>query len=93
MAYVLDSSDDSTIYLGCFLFAIVLLDSTIGYLQERSSSNVMGKFKKMLPQQCTVIRDGAEKMISAVDVVVGDIIKVQGGNKVPADLRIIYNRG
>lgn len=93
LAYILDSSDDSTLYLGSFLLTIVLFDSIIGYMQERSSSNVMGKFKKMFPQQCTIIRDGTEKMIQAVDLVVGDLIKVQGGNKVPADLRIIYNRG
>lgn len=93
IAYLLDSQDETTIYLGCFLFFIVLFDAIIGYLQERSSSNVMGKFTKLLPPQCTVIRDGIEKLIKAEDVVVGDLINIQGGNKIPADLRIIYNRG
>ena len=93
IAYLLDPSDTTTIYLGCFLFFIVIFDATIGYLQERSSSNVMGKFKKMLPPQCTVIRDGAEKLIQAENVVVGDLIKIQGGNKIPADIRIVFNRG
>ena len=93
IAYGLDSSNSSCIYLGTFLFFIVLFDSIIGYLQERSSSNVMGKFKSMLPPQSTVIRDGIEKQIPAEDVVVGDLIKIQGGNKIPADMRIIYNRG
>ncbi len=57
IAYVLDPSDSSTIYLGCFLIFIVIFDTVIGYLQERSSSNVMGKFKNMLPPLCTGIHE------------------------------------
>ena len=93
IAYALDPSDSSTIYLGCFLIFIVIFDAVIGYLQERSSSNVMGKFKGMLPPSCTVIRSGTEQQIPAEDVVLGDLIRIQAGNKIPADLRIIHNSG
>jgi sodium/potassium-transporting ATPase subunit alpha len=49
----------------------------------------MKLFKTMLPPQCKVIRDGQEKTIKAEELVDGDIVRVNGGDKVPADLRLI----
>jgi len=43
----------------------------------------------MLPPKCRVIRDGHEEIVLAENIVVGDIIKVIGGDRVPADLIII----
>lgn len=92
VAYLIES-DKVNLYLGSFLFLIVFFDCIIGYLQERSSSNIMGQFKNMLPQKCRVVREGQEDEIKAEDLVIGDIVKVQGGDKIPADLRIIVNNG
>lgn len=47
----------------------------------------------MLPPQCIVVRDGKEREIAAAALVIGDLVKVKGGDKVPADLRIIHCRG
>ena len=85
--------DQVNIYLGLFLFGIVIFDCVIGYLQERSSSNVMGKFKSMMPPKCKIVRNGVEMEIKAEDLVLGDLVKIQGGDKIPADLRIISNNG
>ena len=93
IAFFLSDDDWINLYLGFFLFAIVLADCIIGYVQERSSSNVMGKFKNMLPPKCRVIRDGIEDEIKAEELVIGDVVKVQGGDKIPADLRVIVNNG
>lgn len=93
VAYGIESDQPINLYLGIFLFGIVLADCIIGYVQERSSSNVMGKFKKMLPPKCRVIREGKEDEIKAEELVLGDIVKVQGGDKIPADLRVIVNSG
>lgn len=49
----------------------------------------MDSFKSFLPQKCLVIRDGSEKSIQAEKLVVGDIVKVKAGEKIPADLRMI----
>ena len=51
----------------------------------------MAKFKNMLPAQCTVVRDGKELRISAATLVLGDICRMQIGDKVPADCRMIYS--
>ena len=85
--------DQVNIYLGVFLFGIVIFDCVIGYLQERSSSNVMGKFKSMMPPKCKIVRNGVEMEIKAEDLVLGDLVIIQGGDKIPADLRIISNNG
>lgn len=49
----------------------------------------MDSFKSFLPQKCIVIRDGNEKSINAEKLVLGDIVKVKAGEKIPADLRMI----
>uniref|UniRef100_A0A914C2H9 P-type ATPase A domain-containing protein n=1 Tax=Acrobeloides nanus TaxID=290746 RepID=A0A914C2H9_9BILA len=50
---------------------------------------VVRGFQNLLPEKCTVIRDGIDKLIFAAEVVVGDIIKIQSGVRVPADARIL----
>ena len=48
-------------------------------------------FENLLPEICNVIRDGVGKQVLAADIVVGDIIKIQSGVRVPADVRIIVS--
>lgn len=49
----------------------------------------MDSFKKMIPPSAKVIRDGVSQNILAEELVVGDIIEFGGGDRVPADVRII----
>ncbi|KAK2495117.1 hypothetical protein MC885_019677 [Smutsia gigantea] len=53
----------------------------------------MESFKNMVPQQALVIRNGEKMSINAEDVVVGDLVEVKGGDRIPADLRIISANG
>nr|BAG58098.1 unnamed protein product [Homo sapiens] len=53
----------------------------------------MDSFKNMVPQQALVIREGEKMQINAEEVVVGDLVEVKGGDRVPADLRIISSHG
>lgn len=46
-----------------------------------------------LPQQALVVREGEKMQINAEEVVVGDLVEVKGGDRVPADLRIISSHG
>jgi sodium/potassium-transporting ATPase subunit alpha len=89
IAYFIDSSTMLNLYLALVLFAIVIVTCTITFLQARSTSKVMDSFKNMLPAQCTVVRDGASRIIPAEELVVGDLVWVRNGDKVPADLRIL----
>jgi P-type E1-E2 ATPase len=46
-------------------------------------------FAKMLPAPCTIIRDGKESRIAAENLVIGDIVKLNLGDRIPADMRLI----
>lgn len=53
----------------------------------------MDSFKKMVPQEAVVVREGQTKTICATQCVVGDIVLVKAGDRVPADLRVVEARG
>ncbi|XP_006168897.1 sodium/potassium-transporting ATPase subunit alpha-4 isoform X1 [Tupaia chinensis] len=80
-------------YLGLVLAFVVIITGCFSYSQEAKSSRIMESFKNMVPQQALVIRGGEKIQINAHEVVVGDLVDVKGGDRIPADLRIISSRG
>jgi magnesium-transporting ATPase (P-type) len=70
------------------IFCIVILNSTIAFLQERKAEMALSAIQGLLPLQANVIRDGKRFTISAKSLVPGDIVVLQSGDKVPADLRL-----
>ncbi|XP_074652098.1 sodium/potassium-transporting ATPase subunit alpha-like isoform X2 [Tubulanus polymorphus] len=86
------TSDDpagDNLYLGIVLTAVVVVTGCFSYYQEAKSSRIMESFKDMVPQFALVIRNGEKINIRAEDLVVGDIIEVKFGDRVPADIRVI----
>jgi len=83
------SGDITNLYLGAVLVIVVVLTGCFSYYQDARSSSVMEGFKKMVPQEALVLRDGKRSKILASNLVVGDIIDVRGGDKIPADIRIL----
>ncbi|TMW57598.1 hypothetical protein Poli38472_003523 [Pythium oligandrum] len=81
--------DPNNLYLGIVLFLVVIITGTFSYSQNRKSSNLMESFKSMMPTMSTVIRDGKSQKVDASQLVRGDIVMLKGGDKVPADIRII----
>ncbi|XP_039564491.1 sodium/potassium-transporting ATPase subunit alpha-2-like, partial [Passer montanus] len=81
------------LYLGVVLAAVVIVTGCFSYYQEAKSSKIMDSFKNMVPQQALVIREGEKIQINAENVVVGDLVEVKGGDRVPADMRIISSHG
>ena len=71
------------------ILAIVLLNAIIGVIQESKAENALEALKNMSAPHARVIRDGAEKIVNSADLVVGDIIKLEAGDFVPADARLI----
>lgn len=71
------------------LLALVIFNTTIGFLQEFKASRVMESLKRLVVGEATVIRGGKKMSIPSSALVVGDIVYVEEGNAVPADLRII----
>ncbi|KAF8788539.1 sodium/potassium-transporting ATPase subunit alpha-like isoform X1 [Argiope bruennichi] len=80
---------DDNLYLGIVLSVVVIVTGCFSYYQEARSSKIMESFKNMVPQYATIIREGQKYTIPAEGVVVGDIVEVKGGDRIPADIRII----
>ncbi|GLI63034.1 hypothetical protein VaNZ11_005895 [Volvox africanus] len=93
IAYGIDQSDASNLYLGVVLIVVVFISSTFAYFQEAKSQAIMDGFKSLIPKKCKVIRDGAANVLDAVELVPGDVVDFQEGDQVPADIRVIdaYN--
>ncbi|XP_067172972.1 LOW QUALITY PROTEIN: sodium/potassium-transporting ATPase subunit alpha-3 [Apteryx mantelli] len=88
-----DEPANDNLYLGIVLAAVVIITGCFSYYQEAKSSKIMESFKNMVPQQALVIREGEKMQLNAEEVVVGDLVEVKGGDRVPADLRIISAHG
>nr|CAD7447538.1 unnamed protein product [Timema bartmani] len=83
-----DPSDDH-LFLGIVLAVVVVVTAIFSYYQENKSSRIMESFKKMVPQVATVVRGGEKLSLRAEELVVGDIVEVKGGDRIPADIRIV----
>ncbi|XP_023221168.1 sodium/potassium-transporting ATPase subunit alpha-like [Centruroides sculpturatus] len=80
------------LYLGIVLSTVVIVTGCFSYYQEARSSKIMESFKNMVPQYATVIREGQKFTFPAEEVVVGDIVEVKGGDRIPADIRVISSQ-
>jgi calcium-translocating P-type ATPase len=68
---------------------IVLVDAIVGTIQEFQASKEAESLQKLIQVKCKVIRDGKEKLVNSEELVIGDIIVLESGNKISADARII----
>ncbi|XP_066463270.1 potassium-transporting ATPase alpha chain 2-like [Eleutherodactylus coqui] len=98
LAYGLQVAQDPTVakdnlWLAIILIAVVVMTALFAYYQEAKSTNIMAGFKNMVPQQALVLRNGKRIEMIAEHLVVGDIVFVKGGDKIPADLRILESQG
>lgn len=94
LIYILLIAGFITLFLQHFtdaliIFITIILNTTIGFLQEKKASDILNKLKSIVKVKSYVIRDGLEKEINQSDLTIGDIIILHAGNKVPADCRVI----
>ncbi len=75
------------------IFGVVVINAVIGFVQEGKAENALKAIRQMLSPSAMVIRDGRQVTIKAEDLVPGDIVLLQSGDKVPADLRLIWVKG
>jgi len=89
ISFLVNTSVKLNLYLALVLFGVVLLTCVLSFWQEQQANKVVEGFKNLLPDECLVIRGGSELHIHAAELVVGDIVPINAGNKAPADLRIL----
>ncbi|ROP35085.1 HAD-IC family P-type ATPase [Saccharothrix texasensis] len=78
---------DASVVLG-----VVLVNAIVGYLQEVRAEQALDALEAMVRTEATVIRDGTASRITSDDVVPGDLVVLEEGDQVPADLRLARTR-
>lgn len=74
------------------IIAVILINAIIGFVQEGKAEKALEGIRKMLSLHATVLRGGERKDIDAEELVPGDVVLLESGDKVPADLRLISIR-
>ncbi len=72
--------------------AVVLINAVVGYLQEGRAERALEAIRAMIDPRSTVIRDGRRLVPPAEDIVPGDLVLLEPGDRVPADLRLMRAR-
>jgi len=84
ISYVAGESTNAYVILG-----IVILVAIIGFIQEYKAERAMEALREMVAPEADVMRDGKMSTIAASDLVPGDMVFLEAGDKVPADARIV----
>lgn len=74
---------------GIVLMALIFFNTTIGFLQEYKAEKLIESLEKLVVSRARVLRNGKETEIDARELVVGDIVRVEAGDNIPADLRVL----
>lgn len=71
------------------IFSVVVLNACVGYYLEGKAENAIEALKSMMVPECMVLRDHGLIRMPSKDLVPGDIVELEGGDKIPADVRFI----
>jgi magnesium-transporting ATPase (P-type) len=98
LIYVLAAAAVASVFLGefkdaAFITAVLLINGLIGTIQESRAERASQALQQLLRIRATVRRDGHVSEIDAEEVVPGDIVFLESGNRVPADLRLCIAQG
>ncbi|WP_214783246.1 cation-transporting P-type ATPase [Exiguobacterium sp. S3] len=94
LVYVLLAAAVVTGFLGEYIDTIVIvlvvtIIGVVGYLQENKAEEALEGIKKLLETKATIVRNGKQSEIDSSDLVVGDVLVLAAGDKVPADARVV----
>ncbi len=98
LIYVLIIASAVTAMLGHWVDAsvilfVVFINAVIGFVQEGKAENALKAIRQMLSPNAMVMRNGRQLTVPAEELVPGDIVLLQSGDKVPADLRLFRIKG
>ena len=74
------------------IFGVVLVNAVIGFIQESKALKAIEALARAMEGMATVVRAGKKEKIAATELVPGDLVLLQSGDKVPADLRLLRTR-
>ncbi|WP_316248175.1 HAD-IC family P-type ATPase [Streptomyces sp. TRM49041] len=75
------------------IFGVVLVNALVGYLQESKAEAALDSLRSMVHTTARVVRDGLERNVPSEELVPGDLVQVEAGDKIPADLRLLRVTG
>jgi len=88
ITFVLDHLADTAVIL-----AVVVANAIIGFVQEGKAEKAMEAIRQMLAPRASVLRNGERHTVEGENLVPGDIVLLEAGDKVPADLRLLQMHG
>src|SRR5262245_25300578 len=71
------------------IFGVVVLNALLGFIQEGKAERALDSIRDMLSAEARTVRDGETRMIPAEQLVPGDVVLLESGDKIPADLRLV----
>ena len=94
LIYVLLAAGVFTAVLGEWLdtgviFLVVFVNAVVGFIQEGKAAEALEGIRSLLSPTATVLRGGKTRVVDAADLVPGDVVKLESGDRVPADLRVV----
>jgi len=75
------------------IVAVVLLNALVGFVQEGKAEKALEAMRRLIAPQAAVLRDGARRSVPVASLVPGDVVLLEAGDRVPADLRLLRARG
>mmetsp|Transcript_24130 Transcript_24130/g.41178 ORF Transcript_24130/g.41178 Transcript_24130/m.41178 type:complete len:1139 (-) Transcript_24130:789-4205(-) len=88
VGYSIDGSEDH-LFLGIVLVVVVVVTGIFSFVQNSKSESLMNSFKSMLPPKVKVLRGGTTDEVVSTKIVPGDIVFVEAGDLIPADIRVL----
>lgn len=97
LIYILLAATATTLFLkewvdASVIFGVVLINAIVGFLQEAKALKALEALSRSMTSSVSVLRDSEEQHITSTELVPGDVVMIASGDKISADMRLIYSR-
>ncbi|MFA9272970.1 MAG: HAD-IC family P-type ATPase, partial [Baekduiaceae bacterium] len=79
--------------LGVAIIVVILVNGAFSYVQEYRAGRAAARLRDLVPRRARVVRDGLPVEVDSVDLVVGDLVMLESGDRISADLRALTTHG
>ncbi len=91
VVFIIDDDFWVNLYTGFIFWGVALFNAALEFWQAYSSAKTLEGFLSLVPANCLVRRGNQLMEVPAAEIVVGDVVLVKTGNKIPADLRVLWS--